>query len=146
MADLARFVAAQDTVFAQVRAELIAGEKRSHWMWFVFPQIAGLGTSPTARHYAIDDLGEAERYLAHSVLGKRLAEATQLMLGWGGRRSAVAVLGEVDALKFRSSMTLFERAAQQRGGEVDRFGRALDAFCSGDRDERTLRLIGTTQV
>jgi uncharacterized protein (DUF1810 family) len=143
-ADLARFVAAQDPVFAQVRAELVAGEKRSHWMWFVFPQIAGLGTSPTAQHYAIGDIDEAASYLAHPVLGSRLAETTQLMLGWAGRRSAVAVLGGVDALKFCSSMTLFERAARERGGEADRFGHALDAFCHGSRDERTLRHLAPT--
>lgn len=135
---LGRFVTAQDAVYAQVRAELVQGDKRSHWMWFVFPQIAGLGSSATARRYAISGIAEARRYLAHPVLGERLAECTQLMLGWAGRRSAAAILGPVDALKFCSSMTLFELAALDRGGRPEHFAHALDAFCQGRRDERTL--------
>jgi uncharacterized protein (DUF1810 family) len=141
MPDLARFVTAQDPVFPDVRTELVRGEKRSHWMWFVFPQLAGLGTSPLARTYAMEGLGEARRYLAHPVLGARLAECTQLMLGWAGRRSAVAILGPVDALKFCSSMTLFELAALERSSEAERFSHALDGFCQGRRDERTLQLL-----
>ncbi|WP_404480064.1 DUF1810 domain-containing protein [Novosphingobium sp. BL-52-GroH] len=137
---LDRFVAAQDGLFDEVRAELVEGEKRSHWMWFVFPQVAGLGSSQMALRYAIEGLGEARRYLAHPVLGARLAECTQLMLGWAGRRSAFAILGPVDALKFCSSMTLFELAALE-GGDADRFSHALDAFCQGRRDERTLALL-----
>lgn len=139
--DLQRFVTAQDEVFPQVRAELVSGEKRSHWMWFIFPQIAGLGTSAMARRYAVDGLGEARRYLAHPVLGPRLAEVTQLMLGWAGRRSAFAILGPMDAVKFCSSMSLFELAALERSREADRFGHALDAFCQGRRDDRTIAML-----
>jgi uncharacterized protein (DUF1810 family) len=138
---LERFIAAQDAIFPDVRAELVDGEKRTHWMWFVFPQVAGLGASPTARTYAIEGLSEAVAYLAHPILGARLAEATQLMLGWARRRSAFAVLGPIDALKFCSSMTLFEVAALTTGAEAEAFGHALDAFCQGRRDERTLHLL-----
>ncbi|SFG15693.1 Uncharacterized protein, DUF1810 family [Novosphingobium sp. CF614] len=137
---LQRFVHAQRETYADALAELRAGTKRSHWMWFVFPQLAGLGHSPTARYFAISGLGEAQDYLAHPVLGPRLAECTDRMLDWAGKRSAVAILGEIDALKFRSAMTLFELAALDRI-ERDRFSHALDAFCQGRRDERTLRLL-----
>lgn len=138
---LDRFVTAQDAVFPEVRAELVDGEKRTHWMWFVFPQIAGLGSSAAARRYAIDGLAEAAAYLAHPVLGARLAETTQLMLGWARRRSAFAVLGPIDAVKFCSSMTLFEVAALTAGTASEAFGHCLDAFCQGRRDERTLQLL-----
>ncbi|MEE4454493.1 DUF1810 domain-containing protein [Novosphingobium resinovorum] len=146
-ANLDRFVAAQDEVFDAVRAELVHGEKRTHWMWFVFPQVGGLGTSEMARRYAIEGLAEAEAYLAHPVLGARLAEATQLMLGWAGRRTAFAILGQVDAMKFCSSMTLFELAALGRPG-AERFAHALDAFCQGRRDEHTPHLlkVGATRA
>ncbi len=139
--DLDRFIAAQRDVFAQVCAELVDGEKRSHWMWFVFPQIAGLGASAMARRYGVEDLGEARRYLAHPVLGSRLAKVTELMLSWAGRRSAVAILGPVDAVKFCSSMTLFELATPALSSEAGRFGHALDAFCDGRRDERTIDML-----
>ncbi|TCM19008.1 uncharacterized protein (DUF1810 family) [Novosphingobium sp. PhB165] len=142
MADLERFIAAQAAIYPDIVAELENGAKCSHWMWFVFPQIAGLGRSETARRYAIADLAEARAYLAHPVLGARLDECTDTMLGWAGERSAAAILGEIDAMKFRSSMTLFEAAAgpgKTPGNE--RFARALDAFCAGRRDERTLHLI-----
>ena len=139
--DLQRFVTAQNEVFPQVRAELVSGEKRGHWMWFIFPQLAVLGTRSMAERYAIEGLGEARRYLAHPVLGPRLGEVTQLMLGWAGRRSAVAILGPVDAVKFCSSMSLFELAALERSSEADRFGHALDAFCQGRRDERTIEML-----
>lgn len=145
MHDLEHFVDAQRDTYPQVRAELAAGAKRSHWMWFIFPQIAGLGRSAAARHYAISSLTEAEAYLAHPVLGVRLAECTDLMLGWAGKRSTTAILGPVDALKFRSSMTLFELAALDAGEDAgtrpERFTHALDAFCLGKRDERTLHLL-----
>lgn len=134
--DLDRFIAAQASIYADALAELESGTKRSHWMWFIFPQIAGLGHSETAHHYAITGLAEAHAYLAHLLLGARLDECTDVMLGWAGERGASAILGEVDALKFRSSMTLFEAAG---GGE--RYSRAIDAFCQGDRDERTLQLL-----
>lgn len=105
-------------------------------MWFVFPQIAGLGLSETARRYAIADLGEARAYLAHPTLGPRLAECTEAVLGWSGRRSAEAILGPVDALKFASSMTLFEAA-----GSGEPYAHALEAFYARRRDARTLELL-----
>ena len=135
MADLARFAAAQDGVIDRVLSEVRAGAKTSHWMWFVFPQIAGLGHSATARTYAIADLAEARAYLAHPVLGPRLIEATEAMLGWAGRRSAKAILGGIDAVKLRSSMTLFEAAA---GAGAAPFAACLDAFYGGERDKATL--------
>ena len=110
-----------------------AGEKRGHWMWFVFPQIAGLGRSATAQLYAIRDREEAAAYARHPVLGPRLGEATAAMFGWAGRRSAERILGPVDALKFRSSMTLFEACAE----DWQPFARALDAFYAGERDAET---------
>jgi uncharacterized protein (DUF1810 family) len=133
---LDRFVAAQDAVWPQVIAELTAGEKRSHWMWFVFPQIAGLGRSAMSARFALGSVAEARGYLAHPVLGPRLRAATGLMLGHRGR-PAEAILGEIDAWKFRSSMTLFRAAAP----DEERFGAALDAFYGGEPDSRTLALI-----
>ena len=131
---MARFVEAQYGVYDQALAEVRAGAKRSHWMWFVFPQIAGLGHSPTARFYAIADLTQARAYLAHPLLAPRLDECTRAMLRWTGQRSAEAILGPIDALKFRSSMTLFEVAAAPAG----RFAEAIEAFYSGERDMATL--------
>lgn len=136
MTGLQRFVDAQRDVYAGALAELRAGTKRSHWMWFIFPQIAGLGRSETARYYAIADLPEARGYLAHPVLGPRLAECTEAVLRWAGKRSLDNILGEVDALKFCSCMTLFEAAG---GGESH--SRALEAFCAAHRDARTLDLL-----
>ena len=133
---LDRFVAAQEAVYPQALAELAAGAKRSHWMWFIFPQIAGLGRSEMARLYAIADLAEAQAYLAHALLGPRLAECTEAMLPWSGKRDAASILGPVDALKFASSMTLFEAV---NGGSL--FAEALDGFCAGQRDARTLALL-----
>ena len=103
-------------------------------MWFVFPQIAGLGRSSTAQFYALVDCGEAVDFSRHPLLGPRLAECTDAMLGWSGRRNAERILGVVDALKFRSSMTLFEVAAAPAG----RFAEAIEAFYSGERDTATL--------
>ena len=134
---LERFLDAQRDSYEPALAELRAGAKRSHWMWFVFPQIAGLGQSPTARFYAIRDLAEARDYLAHPLLGHRLAACVEAMLAHGGQRSAEAILGGIDAVKLRSSCTLFEAA----GGGA-RFGQCLDSFYDGDRDAATLRLIG----
>ncbi|KHL25380.1 calpastatin [Croceibacterium mercuriale] len=141
MADtgLQRFVSAQDSTYVQALAEVRAGDKTSHWMWFVFPQLAGLGRSPTAQFYGIADRAEACAYLAHSVLGLRLREITGAMLAWAGRRSATAILGSVDALKFRSSMTLFEAVAE----DPALFAQALDGFCDGQRDPLTVRLLAT---
>lgn len=136
MTGLARFLDAQAGIYAQALAELRAGEKRSHWMWYIFPQVAGLGRSPTARHYAIADLDEAKAYLAHPTLGARLAECTDAMLGWAGRRSAEAILGPIDAMKFASSMTLFEAA-----GGAGCFATALERFHDGRRDKQTLALL-----
>ncbi|MBY8828390.1 DUF1810 domain-containing protein [Hephaestia mangrovi] len=134
---LDRFVAAQQNVYPTALAELRAGAKRSHWMWFVFPQIAGLGRSETARRYAIRDLAEARAYLLHPLLGARLIEATEAMLDHAGAISVDRVLGPVDALKLGSSMTLFEAAAIDPD-QARPFARCLDAFFSGRRDQATL--------
>jgi uncharacterized protein (DUF1810 family) len=107
--DLARFVTAQDGVYDRALAELRQGQKTSHWMWFVFPQIAGLGFSLTAQRYGISGLDEARAYLAHPVLGPRLRECAGVLLSTTGR-SAEQIFGDLDALKLRSSMTLFHRA------------------------------------
>jgi uncharacterized protein (DUF1810 family) len=133
---LARFLDAQRDTYETALAELRAGDKRSHWMWFVFPQIAGLGQSPTARFYAIRDLHEARAYLAHPLLGTRLADSIDAMLGWAGKRSAETILGGIDAMKLRSSCTLFEAA----GGDA-RFGQCLAAFYADQRDAATLALL-----
>jgi uncharacterized protein (DUF1810 family) len=139
---LDRFLRAQDDggTFEQALAELQAGAKRSHWMWFIFPQIAGLGRSDTARYFAVADVDEAAAFLAHPVLGPRLRTCTEAMLAWAGRRGAVAILGPVDAQKFASSMTLFERVDP---APSSRFGEALDLFHEGARDPLTLALIGS---
>ena len=135
--DLQRFVEAQARAWPAALAELKRGRKESHWMWFIFPQIAGLGSSTTAQFYAIASLEEARAYLDDPLLGARLAEATEAMLAHRGR-SAEAILGGIDAMKLRSSMTLFEAASDGDGP----FGAALDAFYDGERDRATLRLIG----
>lgn len=132
-----RFRAAQDGTYPDALAELKAGAKRSHWMWFVFPQISGLGRSVTARFYGIADRREAEAYLADDVLGHRLAECTEAMLQWAGKRGVEAILGPVDALKFRSSMTLFAEVS----GDEHQFVRALDSFFDGERDKATIELL-----
>lgn len=130
--DLARFVQAQDGVYEQALRELRDGAKRGHWMWFVFPQVAGLGSSPTAQRYAVSGLDEAHAYLAHPVLGPRLVECAQALLELG-ERDPVRVLGSVDALKLRSSMTLFEAAAPDERV----FGEVLERFYDGERDAAT---------
>ncbi len=134
--DLQRFVAAQDAVWPQVRGELAAGAKSSHWMWFVFPQLRGLGRSATARHFGLASLDEAAAYWRHPVLGARLKEACALLLAVEGR-SARQVLGPPDDLKLRSCATLFERAAP---GEPA-FARLLDKYFGGARDDATLALL-----
>lgn len=139
--ELDRFVSAQQPVYGRVRAELRDGTKLSHWMWYIFPQVAGLGQSPMSQYYSLRDIGEAQAYLAHPILGPRLAECTDLMLGWAGRRSAQTILGTIDAMKFESSMTLFEAAG---GGK--RFSDALDRFFGGLRDDLTLSLLGTIRA
>jgi uncharacterized protein (DUF1810 family) len=134
---LERFVEAQRSIFDEALAELRAGTKHSHWMWFVFPQMAGLGRSSTARFFAIADAMEAGAYLLHPLLGPRLRECTEAMLGWAGRKSAVAILGPVDTVKFISSMTLFDAVAE----DDDLFARALAAFNRGERDPLTLERL-----
>jgi uncharacterized protein (DUF1810 family) len=134
---LERFVAAQDPIWPAVMAELGAGRKRTHWMWFVFPQIAGLGRSATSVLYALGSVAEARAYLAHPVLGPRLCAATDAVLAHAGR-PIETILGTVDAQKFRSAMTLFRAAAPQE----PRFDAALAAFYDGAPDSRTLALIG----
>ena len=135
---LKRFTDAQDTgLYSQALAELRQGRKLSHWIWFVFPQIAGLGSSPMAVEYAISDLGEARAYLAHPVLGPRLHEAAQALLS-SGQTDPEAVLGFIDAMKVRSSMTLFHRASP----EDSVFTAVLDAFYAGAEDGLTLSLLG----
>lgn len=133
--DLEKFVTAQDPVWRRVTAELTAGHKQSHWMWFVFPQIAGLGTSATSVKYAIPNIASAKAYLKHPVLGGRLDEATRLVLRHTGK-SAAEIFGSIDAVKFRSSMTLFEAA-----GGLPIFGDALAAFYRGQRDQKTLEIL-----
>ena len=135
MSGLDRFVDAQEGVYPRALAELKAGEKRTHWMWFVFPQMRGLGASSNAQFYGIASLEEAKAYLAHPVLGPRLRECTQAVLDVAGK-PLDDILGRVDAQKFRSSMTLFLRAS----GEGI-FREALDRYCEGIEDERTLALL-----
>ncbi len=135
---LARFVDAQRGSYATALAELRRGAKRSHWMWYVFPQIAGLGSSAMARTYALADLAEARAYLAHPLLGARLRESVDALLEHRGGEIA-AILGGIDAMKLRSSMTLFELAAN---GAEPRFAAILDGFYAGERDPATLRLLG----
>ena len=137
MDGLQRFFDAQQGVYPAALEELRSGRKQTHWMWFIFPQIAGLGHSHMARIYAIADMTEAQAYFNHDILGARLIECTRAMLVWQGKRSAVGILGEIDALKFASSMTLFEAAGGDRC-----FADALEAFCDGKRDSRSLELIG----
>ena len=135
--DLERFVEAQDHgTYEQALAELRAGRKRTHWMWFVFPQIAGLGRSDIARHYAIGSLDEARAYLSHPVLGPRLRECAQALLD-AGATDAEAVLGPVDALKLRSCMTLFARAAP----DDPLFARVLERYFDGRADDATDRRL-----
>jgi uncharacterized protein (DUF1810 family) len=131
--DLERFVEAQDRVYARVIAELRAGRKASHWMWFVFPQIAGLGSSPMAQRYAISGREEAAAYAAHPVLGARLRECTGLVNAVEGR-TAHQIFGSPDDMKFRSSMTLFARCA----AAPQPFEDALAKYFAGDPDPLTL--------
>ncbi|WP_380782426.1 DUF1810 domain-containing protein [Sphingomonas sp. R86520] len=132
---LERFVAAQAGMYAQALAELHRGAKRSHWMWFIFPQIAGLGQSAMARTYAIASADEARAYLAHPVLGSRLIKATEAITAAAG--SADAILGGIDAVKLRSSMTLFAAVAD----DPRPYRAALDRFFRGQDDAATLDLL-----
>ena len=134
--DLQRFVAAQDGVYHQVLAELRAGRKTSHWMWFIFPQLRGLGHSAMAVRYGIEDRREAEAYLAHPVLGGRLRECAGLVLAVEDR-SVHAIFGSPDDVKLRSSMTLFDAV---EGNGV--FRQVLHRYFAGNGDEQTMRLLG----
>lgn len=134
--ELQRFVDAQKGVFDSTLSEIRNGAKRSHWMWFVFPQLAGLGQSPMSRRYAIRSPDEAKAYLDHPLLGDRLRKSVEALLAWSGKRDAIAIFGAVDAMKLRSSLTLFAAAAPD--GEM--FERALVAFF-GSPDPATLRLL-----
>jgi uncharacterized protein (DUF1810 family) len=133
---LERFVAAQQTVYSQALQELSAGEKRSHWMWFIFPQLAGLGSSATAQRYAIRDLAEAQAYLRHPLLGPRLHECCETVLQIT-ERTAHDIFGSPDDLKLRSCATLFAQVAP--AGSV--FDRLLDRFYQSQSDPRTLELL-----
>jgi uncharacterized protein (DUF1810 family) len=134
--NLQRFVDAQNFQIEDVRAELRDGRKRSHWMWFIFPQIKGLGHSPTAQKFAISSREEAEAYLRHSILGPRLRECTQLVNRVEGR-SIAEIFGNPDDLKFRSCMTLFAHATQDNQIFMD----ALQKYCEGKSDPMTLGLL-----
>lgn len=133
---LERFVEAQEDVFAEVLDELRAGRKRGHWMWFIFPQMKGLGSSAAAAYYGIGSLDEAAAYLRHPVLGPRLVECTQLV-NEVEDRSIHEILGSPDDLKFRSSMTLFARAAE----DDTVFRAALKKYFGGEPDRLTLELL-----
>ena len=135
--DLGRFVRAQEGDYERALAEIRAGEKRSHWMWYIFPQYEGLGFSETSRHYAIKSVAEARAYLAHPVLGPRLTECAEAALGVEGR-SAREVFGSPDDMKLRSCGTLFAHVSP--AGSV--FERLLSKYFDGEPDDRTLRLIG----
>ena len=139
----ANVVAAQDPVYATVLGELRAGAKRTHWMWFIFPQLAALGRSPTAKQFGLENLDAARGYLAHPVLGPRLRECTATLLAAAETtgRSAHAILGSPDDVKLRSCLTLFEAAAETAPDRA-LFTRALTHFFAGDRDPLTLELIG----
>jgi uncharacterized protein (DUF1810 family) len=134
--DLQRFVEAQDSgaTYEHALAELRAGRKTGHWMWFVFPQIAGLGRSPAAQRYAISSLEEAQAYLAHPILGDRLRACARTLAELEGDRDAEEILGGIDAVKLRSSMTLFARAAP----DEPVFGAVLDRYYGGAHDEATV--------
>ena len=134
--DLDRFVKAQEGVYEEALAEIRGGRKQSHWMWFIFPQIAGLGFSATSQHFAIKSRAEAEAYLADPILGQRLEESVQAVLDVDGR-SAVDIFGTVDAMKLLSSATLF--AAVSPGGSV--FHQVIDRYFGGRADERTKQLL-----
>lgn len=133
---LNRFVEAQEPVYEQVCAELRAGQKRGHWMWFIFPQLRGLGHSPTAQYFAIRSRDEAEAYLRHPVLGARLRECTALVNAVKGR-GVSEIFGFPDDLKFRSSITLFAEVAP----EESVFRQAIEKYFEGEPDERTVELL-----
>lgn len=134
---LDRFLEAQRGDYAAALAEVRRGRKTSHWMWYIFPQIAGLGQSSTARYYSIRDLEEAREYYAHPVLGQRLREITSVLLALRGS-DPVAVFGGIDSMKLKSSMTLFAAVAP----DDPLFRQVLDKYYGGEQDSLTLRLLG----
>jgi uncharacterized protein (DUF1810 family) len=134
--DLQRFLNAQHRIYGQVCDELRSGQKASHWMWFIFPQIKGLGSSPTAQRYAITGIEEAKAYLAHDLLGFRLRECTQLANAVNGR-SSEEIFGYPDHLKFHSSMTLFAKAS----GDEPPFVAALKKYFKAQADRKTLEQL-----
>ena len=134
---LDRFLDAQRDDYAAALAEVRRGRKTSHWMWYIFPQIAGLGQSSTARYYSIRDLEEAREYYAHPVLGQRLREISGALLGLRGS-DPVAVFGGIDSMKLKSSMTLFAMAAP----DDPLFQQVLDKYYGGEQDALTLRILG----
>lgn len=136
MIDLQIFIQAQENIYSQALAELTNGRKESHWMWFIFPQLAGLGTSDMARKYAIPDLASAKQYLAHERLGARLRQCSQAILSVNGR-SAHEILGSPDDMKLKSSMTLFELA----DGPDSVFSAVLTKYFDNQRDQKTLTLL-----
>ena len=136
MIDLQIFVQAQEDIYEQALAELKNGSKESHWMWFVFPQIAGLGNSEMARKYAIPNLADAKAYLSHDLLGSRLRECTEAVLAVEGR-TAHEILGSPDDVKLKSCMTLFEVA----DGPGSVFSSILEKYFEGQRDERSLTIL-----
>ena len=135
--NLQRFVDAQQPVYDEVRRELRGGRKTTHWMWFVFPQLQGLGRTEIAHRYGIGSVGEARAYLAHPVLGPRLRECAQLLLAYPGAKPIGLILGSVDAMKLRSSMTLFMAAA----ADPAVFQGVLDRYYRGEPDQLTLELL-----
>ncbi len=135
--DLRRFVDAQSSAYDRALSEIRSGQKRTHWMWYVFPQYDGLGRSPTAQRFAIKSLEEAEAYLRHPILGSRLVECAEALLGVEGR-SAHEIFGSPDDVKLRSSATLFSRV----GSPESAFHRILDRYFAGQPDRGTLELIG----
>jgi uncharacterized protein (DUF1810 family) len=138
--DLDRFMAAQEPAYEAAIGELRRGRKTGHWMWFIFPQLSGLGRSETSRYYAIASIDEARAYLEHPVLGARLRECVNALLGLPAARSAEDTFGSVDAVKLRSSMTLFARAAPKD----PLFARALERFFRGDPDGATDALLASS--
>lgn len=137
---LKRFIDAQRGIFDTALSEIDTGSKQSHWMWFIFPQLAGLGRSPTAQFYGIQSLEEARAYLEHNLLGARLKECVEALLPWAGKRTAGQILGSIDEMKLRSSLTLFDRVDPHALFEA-----ALGDFFAGEADERTLALLEPTE-
>lgn len=136
--DLDRFLSAQEYCYSQAIAELRSGQKRSHWIWYIFPQLKGLGYSFNSNYYGIDGKEEAIEYLNHPVLGKRLREASDAVLGIEGR-DIVSIMSPVDALKLKSSMTLFDAVSP---GDV--FANVLEKYYAGERDDLTLKMLEMT--